>query len=389
MSELVNWDEIDALPETEQNERVVRMKYCDIGSDVKYPARWWGQTRYANCATWESQSRAEWEASKAGQPESFYETLDRRERQRQSERIKVIAAGPPMGRNYQGCVADPGMIPSQAQPSGDEATSLLRRFVETAKCSRDGEDFRRKSDGILLEAANFLRAPTPQPEVAETVELQEPQRYEPNEKGYMQESANGFWVGHPFYVTLRTRLAEVEAQKREIEEVFGLPHDDDPFATAEWVNCGTFKPEAETVRDKRTVLEHERHLRKTAEQSLAAMTAELTKARAELERLKGEMGWISVKDRLPNNRSFKHNFLVRVKNDLSNSGGYLDIAAFGNYEYYSDDSGDDGLVEGFGWNREEDSHGGDYDTVIVALNSKVTHWMPLPPAPTAETEGGE
>jgi hypothetical protein len=101
------------------------------------------------------------------------------------------------------------------------------------------------------------------------------------------------------------------------------------------------------------------------------------------------MEWISVEERLPE-KSFAHNWLVWVKCDTK-IGGYRDLAAYGDYicevedadpkdpRYLADN--DDGNWQGSGWHREEDTHGGPYDTIFIDLNGKVTHWMPLPEPP--------
>jgi hypothetical protein len=51
------------------------------------------------------------------------------------------------------------------------------------------------------------------------------------------------------------------------------------------------------------------------------------------------------------------------------------------YDEPSEDEDDDGEVQASGWHREEDSHGGEWDSVIIDLNGKVTHWMPKPKPP--------
>ena len=61
--------------------------------------------------------------SEATKQEGFYERLDRKEREQRDERMRVLAAGPPMGRNYQGCVNDPNMkyIPPRSAPVEPES----------------------------------------------------------------------------------------------------------------------------------------------------------------------------------------------------------------------------------------------------------------------------
>lgn len=95
--------------------------------------------------------------------------------------------------------------------------------------------------------------------------------------------------------------------------------------------------------------------------------------------------WISVKDRLPE-KSIMHDFLVWCKCD-NKVGGCVELAAFGDFSYVnmydepSEDEDDDGEVQASGWHREEDSHGGEWDSVMIDLNDKVTHWMPKPKPP--------
>lgn len=109
--------------------------------------------------------------------------------------------------------------------------------------------------------------------------------------------------------------------------------------------------------------------------------------------------WISVKDRLPEPCEM-HSFLVWIPNN-SKIGGYRELAAYGEWICEIEDldesdprfvrDNDDGNCKGFGWNREEDTHGGPYDYIILDLNDKVTHWQPLPaaPSPQSQPEGAE
>lgn len=97
--------------------------------------------------------------------------------------------------------------------------------------------------------------------------------------------------------------------------------------------------------------------------------------------------WISVKDKLPTDT---FNVIVWIPNQTPR-GGYWDLASYG--EWFCEDEdchpGDPGYVadndkgnrRGFGWHREEETHGGPYDYVTIDLNSRVTHWMPLPEPP--------
>ncbi len=301
-----DWAEIDALPEAEQNERVVRLAVptaeiiksfngawyvsIDVGmpSDVEVA---WASSKedvlqfarqHPTVAAWESQSRAEWAASKA------------------AERMKTLGItqqdiyetdAPRTGPN--GPIYNPA--PPQAQPLGDDATSLLRRFVETAKCSRDGEDFRRKSDGILLEAANFLRAPTPQPEVAETLELPENRVWIHEHDIYkrmVEEKVNtGTLLGvrliafdaFKIIAALRTRLAEVEAQR--------VAHDLDWSSEVAQITVAAEQALAAMTAER----DDERSARENTIAEFVKMSGcfdqaivQRNNARAELERLKGE-----------------------------------------------------------------------------------------------------
>lgn len=89
-------------------------------------------------------------------------------------------------------------------------------------------------------------------------------------------------------------------------------------------------------------------------------------------------------------KGYFHNYLVWIPND-SKAGGYRDIAAYGDYVCELEDAdeddprfvrdNDDGNWSGSGWHREEETHGGQYDSIFIDLNGKVTHWMPLPDPP--------
>ena len=100
--------------------------------------------------------------------------------------------------------------------------------------------------------------------------------------------------------------------------------------------------------------------------------------------------WISVEDRLPEVDGRMHNYLVWCKCG-NRQGGYRDLAAYGTYRCFSEDSSgeldDEGLnYTAFGWNKEEETHGGEYDSMIFNLDSKVAHWRPLPSPPEAPTK---
>jgi hypothetical protein len=124
------------------------------------------------------------------------------------------------------------------------------------------------------------------------------------------------------------------------------------------------------------------------ERELAKLEHDLAEARKAAE-------WISVDERLPE-KGHAHNWLVWVKCD-NGVGGYVELAAYGDYFYEDEDANPDdpnyvdgndpfaeeGNMRGTGWHREEETHGGQYDSVMVDLNNKVTHWKPkpIPPAP--------
>lgn len=99
--------------------------------------------------------------------------------------------------------------------------------------------------------------------------------------------------------------------------------------------------------------------------------------------------WIDVKQELPPPH-FQQDMLAWIPNE-GKDGGYREIVAYGEYICENEDiqpddpnyieDNDEGNMRGFGWHREEDTHGGPYDTVFINLNQKVTHWMPLPAPP--------
>jgi hypothetical protein len=99
--------------------------------------------------------------------------------------------------------------------------------------------------------------------------------------------------------------------------------------------------------------------------------------------------WIKCSERLPE-KAFGYQALVWIKCDTK-WGGYRDLAAYGDYICEMEDpdrndpryveDNDDGNWRGTGWHREEETHGGPYDSVFIDLNDKVTHWQPLPAPP--------
>jgi len=108
-----------------------------------------------------------------------------------------------------------------------------------------------------------------------------------------------------------------------------------------------------------------------------------------------EQRWIPATERVPE----RGKYLCRIQ---PRSGkAYTNIAYYGPYEYVVDDdkptlapgevfSEDEGMVSGLGWHREEDSHGGEYDTYVLTFHDstsrgQVTHWQPQPPPPEIET----
>ena len=104
--------------------------------------------------------------------------------------------------------------------------------------------------------------------------------------------------------------------------------------------------------------------------------------------------WVRVEDGLPE-KAYGHNWLVWVKCG-NKEGGYVTLAAYGDYVYedefadhndpnYMKDNDprcDEGNMCGSGWYREEETHGGQYDSIMVDLNGDVTHYMPKPKRPT-------
>jgi hypothetical protein len=100
--------------------------------------------------------------------------------------------------------------------------------------------------------------------------------------------------------------------------------------------------------------------------------------------------WISVEERLPEKRHFP-GYLAWIKTETK-LGGYWDIVSYSDYicdiedlpaddPHYTEDDYE-GNYKGTGWHREEETHGGIYDSIFIDLNDKVTHWMPLPTPPS-------
>lgn len=84
-------------------------------------------------------------------------------------------------------------------------------------------------------------------------------------------------------------LGEKDKEIRKLEETFGLPGADDPLC-ARLVDSGTFKPQdPEVLRTRRTVLEHERHLRHAAELELSTLKAAAEAMTAANEALRNEL----------------------------------------------------------------------------------------------------
>jgi hypothetical protein len=118
----------------------------------------------------------------------------------------------------------------------------------------------------------------------------------------------------------------------------------------------------------------------------------LAAAQKELQSLREQesAAWIDVKRELPP-ANVNHCWLAWITSQNKN-GGYIDLVSYGDYVCQNDDirpgdpayteDSDDGNMRGTGWYREEETHGGEFDYIFVNLNGKVTHWMPLPSAPT-------
>ena len=116
----------------------------------------------------------------------------------------------------------------------------------------------------------------------------------------------------------------------------------------------------------------------------------------ELEAKLAALTWRPITKQLPE-KSYAHNWLVWITCD-NKAGGYIDLAAYGDYYYEDEDAdssdinyvdgndphADEGNMRGTGWHREEESQ-------MIDLNGKVTYWMPkpLPPiiSPPADKAG--
>ena|ERR1035437_7044 len=117
---------------------------------------------------------------------------------------------------------------------------------------------------------------------------------------------------------------------------------------------------------------------------IAELERELAEARKAAE-------WTRVEDGLPE-KSELSIWLVWVKN-ANKAGGYVELASYGDYFWgdedanpgdpfcLPDDAHDSCNMGSSGWYREEETHGGLYDSIMIDLNDKVTHWKPKPDAP--------
>lgn len=97
-------------------------------------------------------------------------------------------------------------------------------------------------------------------------------------------------------------------------------------------------------------------------------------------------GWVSVHDDLPKDSK---QVMAWVKDKDNKFGGYRELVNYGHYDFYTFDddhpnADEEGLVSRTGWYYGRKSEG-EFDYLIFELDGKVTHWQPLPAAPT-ETE---
>lgn len=94
-------------------------------------------------------------------------------------------------------------------------------------------------------------------------------------------------------------------------------------------------------------------------------------------------GWVSVEDRLPDDGKC----VLAIVLDKDNAKGWhWQIVNYGHYDFYTFDddhpnADEEGLVSRTGWHYGRESEG-EFDYLIFELDGKVTHWQPLPAAPT-------
>lgn len=338
--ELVNWDEIDAMPAAEQDERVVRLAFpsssaTKAGERNIVPNKWYllcfdehdvgaklgyfddtvdvyrAARQYPTVATFEAQSRAEWAAHKAAQVgnATWMEICARCGKMRGSHREGMCYPDtfPAHGETF-----DPSgaFANTPAQLLGDEATcgqiyngENHGRFGSVCKRPKGHDSWHGTNEELLAATGDGFYwhdtkkqiLPTPQSETAGTVELpklDDPIRWALDKDGfaYHTQAEDGPWVLYADYVVLRTRLAEAEAQRIAAEQALAaMTAERDVYKSNVAGVEATLRSVRSQLAAEKAAHETTREQRNYFEREMQHWLGKENEACAELERLKGEM----------------------------------------------------------------------------------------------------